>query len=60
MFLRQYLSYLSVPFRSQESSTNVKTTGQKTYHKKATGAALNTVKRHSKEHQLKLFGSCFW
>lgn len=33
---------------------------QKTYHKKATGAALNTVKRHTKEHELKLFGSCFW
>lgn len=33
---------------------------QKTYHKKATGAALNTIKRHSKEHELKLFGSCFW
>lgn len=33
---------------------------QKTYHKKATGAALSTIKRHSKEHELKLFGSCFW
>ncbi|MCJ1288441.1 hypothetical protein MMC26_007798 [Xylographa opegraphella] len=32
---------------------------QKTYHKKATGTALGTVKRHSKEHDLKLFGSCF-
>ncbi|MCJ1470792.1 hypothetical protein MMC07_009439 [Pseudocyphellaria aurata] len=32
---------------------------QKTYHKKATGAALSTIKKHSKEHELKLFGSCF-
>ena len=33
---------------------------QKSHHKKATGAALNTVKMHSKENDLKLFGSCFW
>lgn len=33
---------------------------QKAYHKKATGAALTTVKKHSKEHELKLYGSCFW
>lgn len=33
---------------------------KKTYHKKATGAALATVKAHSKEDDLKLFGSCFW
>ncbi|KAL9588872.1 MAG: hypothetical protein Q9203_002332 [Teloschistes exilis] len=32
---------------------------QKAYHKKATGAALSTVKKHSKEHELKLYGSCF-
>ncbi|CZS90765.1 related to glutathione transferase omega 1 [Rhynchosporium graminicola] len=32
---------------------------QKTYHKKASGNALATVKKHSKEHELKLFGSCF-
>ncbi|KAL6717874.1 hypothetical protein ACLMJK_003959 [Lecanora helva] len=31
----------------------------KSYHKKATGAALNTVKKHSKDHDLKLYGSCF-
>lgn len=35
-------------------------TSQKTYHKKATGAALATSKKHSKEHELKLYGSCFW
>ncbi|MCJ1357205.1 MAG: hypothetical protein MMC33_007201 [Icmadophila ericetorum] len=32
---------------------------QKTYHKKATGTALATVKKHSKDNELKLFGSCF-
>ncbi|OKL60122.1 hypothetical protein UA08_04673 [Talaromyces atroroseus] len=31
----------------------------KTYHKKATGEAHETVKKHSKECELKLFGSCF-
>lgn len=35
-------------------------TEQKSYHKKATGAALSTVKKHSKEHELKLYGGCFW
>lgn len=35
-------------------------TNQKTYHKKATGAALATAKKHSREHGLKLYGSCFW
>lgn len=33
---------------------------QKTYHKKASGNALATAKKHSKDHDLKLFGSCFW
>ena len=33
---------------------------QKSYHKRATGVALATVKKHSKEHDLKLYGSCFW
>ncbi|KAF2686561.1 hypothetical protein K458DRAFT_476418 [Lentithecium fluviatile CBS 122367] len=32
---------------------------KKTYHKKATGHALTTVKAHTKEDDLKLFGSCF-
>ncbi|KAI4103899.1 MAG: hypothetical protein LQ339_004016 [Xanthoria mediterranea] len=32
---------------------------QKTYHKKATGEALVTAKKHSKDHELKLYGSCF-
>lgn len=33
---------------------------QKTYHKKATGDALVTAKKHAKDHDLKLYGSCFW
>lgn len=33
---------------------------QKTYHKRATGSALSTVKKRSKDHDLKLIGSCFW
>lgn len=33
---------------------------KKTYHKKATGNALITVKHHSKEDELKLYGSAFW
>jgi len=33
--------------------------GQKSYHKKATGVALKTVKKHTKDHELKLYGSCF-
>ncbi|EEH08085.1 conserved hypothetical protein [Histoplasma capsulatum G186AR] len=32
---------------------------QKTYHKKASGSAAVTVKKHAKEADLKLFGSCF-
>ncbi|KAF2120454.1 hypothetical protein BDV96DRAFT_564867 [Lophiotrema nucula] len=32
---------------------------KKTYHKKATGNALTTVKNHSREDDLKLYGSCF-
>ncbi|KAF2639771.1 hypothetical protein P280DRAFT_499310 [Massarina eburnea CBS 473.64] len=32
---------------------------KKTYHKKATGAALITAKNHSKDEDLKLYGSCF-
>lgn len=34
-------------------------TTQKTYHKRATGQAQATVKRHAREADLKLFGSCF-
>ncbi|RDW94525.1 hypothetical protein BP5796_00288 [Coleophoma crateriformis] len=32
---------------------------QKTYHKRASGNALATVRKHSKDVDLKLFGSCF-
>jgi glutathione S-transferase len=33
---------------------------KKTYHKKATGPALTTAKSHSKDSDLKLYGSAFW
>jgi hypothetical protein len=33
---------------------------QKSYHTQATGAAAETVANHSKESDLKLYGSCFW
>lgn len=43
------------------SDTNItKNQDKKSYHTKATGAALSTVKKHSKEHSLKLYGGCFW
>lgn len=32
---------------------------KKTYHKQATGLAWETVQAHSKDHDLKLYGSCF-
>jgi glutathione S-transferase len=32
---------------------------KKTYHKRATGAALETVKQHSQDDVMKLYGSCF-
>ncbi|KAK7632175.1 glutathione S-transferase [Phyllosticta citricarpa] len=43
--------------RSQE--TQAKQDDKKGYHTKATGKALETVKRHSTDNDLKLFGSCF-
>ena len=42
------------------SNTDISVKEKKTYHKKATGDALNTVKKHSKEDEMKLYGSCFW
>ncbi|RFU30015.1 hypothetical protein B7463_g6318, partial [Scytalidium lignicola] len=36
-----------------------KKTQAKTYHKKASGNALVTVRKHTKENDLKLYGSCF-
>jgi len=48
------------PKRSLVTMSDKNKNGQKTYHKKATGQALTTVKKRSKENELKLFGSCFW
>jgi hypothetical protein len=33
---------------------------QKTSQRKATGAALVTIKKHAKENDLKLYAACFW
>lgn len=41
-------------------STTTATEMGKSYHTKATGAALETVGKHGEDEQLKLFGSCFW
>ena len=57
MFLARYLASLN-PFQSQNA--NHRPYEKKTQSRRATGAALVTVKRRSKEHDLKLFGSCFW
>ncbi|KAI9788761.1 MAG: hypothetical protein M1833_002890 [Piccolia ochrophora] len=53
--LRRFRSVPNVASRMSDKGQSE----QKTYHKKATGAALVTVKKHSKETDLKLFGSCF-
>ena len=45
---------------SSMSAANGASNEKKSYHKKATGLALRTVEAHADEHELKLFGSCFW
>lgn len=45
-------------FATMASQNGTKT--QKTYHKKASGEALKTAEAHDAEHELKLFGGCFW
>ena len=61
MFLRRGLGYFSTASNNQQTGDADKAqSAKKTYHKKATGAALVTAKRHAKEHNLKLYGSCFW
>jgi len=35
-------------------------TEKKNYHKSCTGAALETVKKHTEEHDLRFYGACFW
>lgn len=61
MFLRRSLGYFSTGSSTQQAEdADTVQSAKKTYHKKATGAALVTAKRHAKEHNLKLYGSCFW
>jgi hypothetical protein len=58
MSLTSYISLWN-PFRA--TSTDSKSPSQqKNYHKRATGSALQTVKEHSKDGDLKIYGSCFW
>lgn len=45
---------------SSMSAANGASKEKKSYHKKATGSALKTAEAHADEHELKLFGSCFW
>jgi hypothetical protein len=55
------LRFTTVPVRYKMTDTNQGgDSSKKTYHKKATGNALTTVKNHSKEDDLKLYGSAFW
>ncbi|TKA58668.1 hypothetical protein B0A49_11641 [Cryomyces minteri] len=59
VYRRQFSADAFNQFASMSDANQNGNDGKKTYHKKATGNALNTVKKHSKEHELKLFGSCF-
>jgi hypothetical protein len=52
-------SSIAVPFKMTDTNQGGDPT-KKTYHKKATGNAWTTVKNHSKEDSLKLYGSAFW
>ncbi len=54
MFLGRYLSPLN-PFGGASSKAS-----PKSYHKEATGTAMQTVRKHASDHELKLYGSCFW
>jgi hypothetical protein len=54
----QVSTHFDCSFPCEKYSNSMKQ--EKTYHKKATGNASATVRMHSKEHDLKLFGSCFW
>ena len=60
MFIARYFSTLN-PFAAAPASSAdlAKSSGQKSYHRKATGLAAQTAKKHAKEHELVLFGSCF-
>jgi hypothetical protein len=63
MFKYSHISLRSLSYLRRGTlsfGTMTDAAGQKTYHKKASGSALATVRKHSKDHELKLFGSCFW
>lgn len=55
--------FLFIRSSSSITMTNTNQGGEsskKSYHKKATGTALATVRDHTMEEDLKLYGSCFW
>ncbi|KAI9815904.1 MAG: hypothetical protein M1832_005215 [Thelocarpon impressellum] len=52
-------SVLRYMLKEEKQKKKTQKSEQKTYHKRATGLAMATVKKHSKEHELKLYGSCF-
>lgn len=52
--------YLAAETAAMSTSTTPTQKEKKTYHKKATGLALKTAEAHAAEHELKLFGGCFW
>lgn len=45
---------------SMSTTTATTQDGKKTYHKQATGRALETVQAHAADKPLKFFGGCFW
>ncbi|KAL6703196.1 hypothetical protein ACN47E_010125 [Coniothyrium glycines] len=53
------LRWLAKVDKDDRKKTQGGDASKKTYHKKATGNALTTVKVHSKEDDLKLYGSAF-
>jgi glutathione S-transferase len=58
-FLRSILPTAVSQRLFTNSAKQTKSETQKTYHKKATGPALVTVKKHAKDSDLRLYGSCF-
>ena len=60
-FIFRSLSLVSASSQTRkEQKANEDPSNKKTYPKKATGAALSTVKKHTKEDELKFYASSFW
>lgn len=58
--------FIHLPFYSQSPAQYTQKVramsaqNQKSYHRQPTGLAATTAANHSKEADLKLYGSCFW